>query len=161
MIIIYYHCYYSCVLHRLPCRVACPSSSCMSWTLLCVGVRCWWAMVRLSPLSSIWWVLPVWRCCPAVCLMPTSSCWGWHLWQPASSWQRLQSLPCSCSWVRLSLGIYGVSNGLFSGGTMVYVLFISVRLPLLLSIMPTSVLRSMMSKIVSGSEQGKNLNRIE
>ncbi len=52
-------------------------------------------------------------------------------------------------------------GGLFSGGTIVYVLFISVRLPLLLSIMPTPVLRSMMSKMVSGSEQGKNLNRIE
>lgn len=44
---------------------------------------------------------------------------------------------------------------------MVYVLFIAVRLPLLLSIMPTPVLRSMMSKIVSGSEQGKKLNSVE
>lgn len=52
-------------------------------------------------------------------------------------------------------------DGLFSGETMVYVLFIAVRLPLLLSIMPTPVLRSMMSKIVSGSEQGKNLNSVE
>jgi len=43
----------------------------------------------------------------------------------------------------------------------VYVLFIAVRLPLLLSIMPTPVLRSMMSKIVSGSEQGKKLNSLE
>uniref|UniRef100_A0A672QZG4 Solute carrier family 46 member 3 n=1 Tax=Sinocyclocheilus grahami TaxID=75366 RepID=A0A672QZG4_SINGR len=51
--------------------------------------------------------------------------------------------------------------GLFSGKTIVYVLFIAVRLPLLLSIMPTPVLQSMMSKIVSGSAQGKNLNRIE
>uniref|UniRef100_A0A673HEV9 Solute carrier family 46 member 3 n=1 Tax=Sinocyclocheilus rhinocerous TaxID=307959 RepID=A0A673HEV9_9TELE len=60
--------------------------------------------------------------------------------------------------ILLSLGIYGDSKGwlvgLFSGGTIVHVLFIAVRLPLLLSIMPTPVLRSMMSKIVSGSEQG-------
>lgn len=55
----------------------------------------------------------------------------------------------------------GWIDGLFSGETMVYVLFIAVRLPLLLSIMPTPVLRSMMSKIVSGSEQGKNLNGVE
>lgn len=52
-------------------------------------------------------------------------------------------------------------DGLFSGETMVYVLFIAVRVPLLLSIMPTPVLRSMMSKIVSVSEQGKNLNSVE
>ncbi|XP_052464203.1 solute carrier family 46 member 3 isoform X1 [Carassius gibelio] len=53
------------------------------------------------------------------------------------------------------LGLMSVAAGLimaaFAKSTLLMFL---VRLPLLLSIMPTPVLRSMMSKIVSGSEQG-------
>lgn len=42
-----------------------------------------------------------------------------------------------------------LSNGMFCG--------LAVRLPLLLSIMPAPVLRSMLSKLVPSSEQGESL----
>ncbi|XP_009303566.2 lysosomal proton-coupled steroid conjugate and bile acid symporter SLC46A3 isoform X1 [Danio rerio] len=53
------------------------------------------------------------------------------------------------------LGLMSVAAGLIMAAfAKTTLLMFLVRLPLLLSIMPTPVLRSMMSKIVSGSEQG-------
>uniref|UniRef100_A0A8C1KQA6 Solute carrier family 46 member 3 n=1 Tax=Cyprinus carpio TaxID=7962 RepID=A0A8C1KQA6_CYPCA len=53
------------------------------------------------------------------------------------------------------LGLTSVAAGLIMAAfAKTTLLMFLVRLPLLLSIMPTPVLRSMMSKIVSGSEQG-------